>query len=332
MSRDLFRLYQLIWKRFAASRMAPARYETLQIRIQAADSYLFTAGSGRLDFDGYRKVYAEAEEEEKAAGYPVGSLEEGERLTLKKTDPEQHFTQPPAHYTEASLVKTLEELGIGRPSTYAPTITTLLARHYITKEKKNLYITELGDAVNNIMKSSFPEIDNVQFTAYMESMLDSVAEGKTQWKQIVRNFYPDLEREVMEAEQKLDKVSIEDEKTDIICEHCGRNMVIKYGPHGKFLACPGFPECRNTKPYFEKAGVKCPKCGQEIVLRRSKKGRRFYGCENPECDFVSWQKPSDIPCPQCGSYMVERGAKLVCANSSCGFSMAKETQQASSAS
>ena len=332
MSRDLFRLYQLIWKRFAASRMAPARYETLQIRIQAADSYLFTAGAGRLDFDGYRKVYAEAEEEEKAAGYPVGSLEEGERLTLKKTDPEQHFTQPPAHYTEASLVKTLEELGIGRPSTYAPTITTLLARHYITKEKKNLYITELGDAVNNIMKNSFPEIDNVQFTAYMESMLDSVAEGKTQWKQIVRNFYPDLEREVMEAEQKLDKVSIEDEKTDIICEHCGRNMVIKYGPHGKFLACPGFPECRNTKPYFEKAGVKCPKCGQEIVLRRSKKGRRFYGCENPECDFVSWQKPSDIPCPQCGSYMVERGAKLVCANSSCGFSMAKETQQASSAS
>jgi DNA topoisomerase-1 len=166
----------------------------------------------------------------------------------------------------------------------------------------------------------------------MESMLDSVAEGKTQWKQIVRNFYPDLDREVTEAEQRLDKVSIEDEKTDVICENCGRNMVIKYGPHGKFLACPGFPDCRNTKPYFEKAGVKCPRCGQEIVLRRSKKGRRFYGCENPECDFISWQKPSGISCPQCGSYMVERGAKLVCANSSCGFSMQKETREASSAS
>lgn len=325
LTRDQYRLYQLIWKRFAGSRMANAKYQTLQIRIQAEGSdgkdYIFTASSSRVEFDGYLAVYTDEDGEEKAGNSALGKLSEGEELSLNQIRREQHFTQPPAHFTEASLVRTLEELGIGRPSTYAPTITTLLARHYVTKEKKNLYVTELGDAVNNIMKTSFPEIDDVQFTANMESLLDTVAEGKINWKQIVRNFYPDLDREVKAAEENLDKVTIADEVSDVVCENCGRKMVVKYGPHGKFLACPGFPECRNTKPYYEKAGVKCPKCSGEIVIRRSRKGRRFYGCENPDCDFMSWSKPSEIKCPECGSYMVEKGTRLMCSNEQCGYTM-----------
>lgn len=327
LSRDQYRLYQLIWKRFVGSRMAPARYETQQIRIGAESrehevSYIFTASSSRVLFDGFLSVYREPDEE-KNERVSFGGLKEGDHPTLLDLEGEQHFTQPPAHYTEASLVHTLEELGIGRPSTYAPIITTLLARHYITKEKRSLYITELGTAVDEILKNSFPEIDNVQFTAYMESMLDSVADGRTDWKEILRNFYPDLDREVKEAEKNLSKVSIADEETDVICENCGRRMVIKYGPHGKFLACPGFPDCRNTKPYFEKAGAVCPKCGGEVVIRRSRKGRLFYGCANPECDFISWNKPSDTPCPECGSYMVEKGNRLLCSNAQCGYTMEK---------
>jgi len=325
LSRDQLRLYQLIWRRFTASRMADARMETMQVRLSGAcrggETYVFTASSSRILFEGYLNVYEDSEEETRRRNMLEGSLEAGTALTAKELSAEQHFTQPPAHYTEASLVRALEELGIGRPSTYAPTITTLLARHYVTKEKKNLYITELGEAVNQIMKTSFPEIDDVQFTAYMEEMLDSVAEGRIEWKEIVRNFYPDLDREVLEAEKSLEKVSIADEVTDVVCEMCGRNMVIKYGPHGKFLACPGFPECRNTKPYYEKAGVACPKCGSEVVIRRSRKGRRFYGCENPECDFISWQKPSSVRCPQCGGYMIEKGNRLLCADASCGYTM-----------
>ena len=323
LSRDQLRLYQLIWRRFTASRMAAAKFETLQVRIAAEgkEKALFTSSSSRILFDGYRAVYTEASEEKEKTVLD-GKLEEGMVLSAGEFDPQQHFTQPPAHYTEASLVRTLEEQGIGRPSTYAPTITTLLARHYVTKEQKSLYVTELGEAVNAIMKKSFPEIDNVQFTAYMESMLDSVAEGKTDWKEIVRNFYPDLDREVKIAEESLEKVSIADEETDVVCDQCGRKMVIKYGPHGKFLACPGFPECKNTKPYFEKAGVKCPKCGGEVIIRRSRKGRKFYGCENPDCDFISWQKPTEIRCPKCGSYMVEKGSRLLCSNESCGYAMA----------
>ena len=241
------------------------------------------------------------------------------KFTVEEYDPKQHFTQPPAHYTEASLVKTLEELGIGRPSTYSPTISTIIARRYITKENKNLYVTEIGEIVNNIMKESFPTIVDERFTANMESLLDGVAEGEMNWKMVISNFYPDLEREVMEAEQKLDKVSIEDEKTDIICEHCGRNMVIKYGPHGKFLACPGFPECKNTKPYFEKIGIECPKCGKDIVLKKTKKGRKYFGCiNNPECDYMVWQKPSKVKCEKCGDLLLEKGNKLVCPNEECG--------------
>ena len=253
---------------------------------------------------------------------------EGTPLTKESFDYKQHFTQPPAHYTEASLVKTLEELGIGRPSTYAPTISTIITRRYVAKENKNLYMTELGEVVNNIMKQSFASIVDVNFTAYMEGLLDMIAEGKVEWKSVISNFYPDLKEAVEKAEKELETVKIEDEVTDVVCEECGRNMVIKYGPHGKFLACPGFPECRNTKPYLEKIGVACPKCGKDIVLRKTKKGRRYYGCEdNPECDFMSWQKPSEEKCPKCGSYMVEKGNKLVCGNEQCGFVKNKEKDE-----
>ena len=316
LARDQLRLYQLIWKRFAASRMENARYETTQIYIGAA-GYTFTVSASRLVFEGFRAVYTDSDDEEKS-NVISGKISEDTPLTLTSLEPKQHFTQPPAHFTEASLVKTLEELGIGRPSTYAPTITTLLSRHYIMKEQRNLYMTELGEAVNQIMKKSFPGIVDVSFTANLESLLDAVGEGQMEWKEIVRNFYPDLDEAVKEAEKNLEKVSIADEETDVVCEECGRNMVIKYGPHGRFLACPGFPECRNTKPYLEKAGVNCPVCGAEVVIRRTKKGRRFYGCENPECDFMSWQKPSDRKCPVCGSYMIERGSKLLCSNEKCG--------------
>ena len=323
LSRDQFRLYQLIWKRFAASRMSPARYETTSVKI-GADEYIFTVSASKVVFDGFLSVYTD-EEDHKKGNVLNQSLEKGMKLSLKELKPEQHFTQPPAHYTEASLVKTMEELGIGRPSTYAPTITTIISRRYVSKEQKNLYVTELGEVVNNIMKQAFPSIVDVNFTATMEGLLDCVDAGTVQWKTVVRNFYPDLKHDVDEAEKELEKINIEDEVTDVICDNCGRNMVIKYGPHGRFLACPGFPECRNTKPYYEKIGVACPICGKDVVLKKTKKGRKYYGCEdNPECEFMSWQKPSEKKCPKCGSYMVEKGNKLVCSQETCGYVEPKE--------
>ncbi len=319
LTRDQFRLYQLIWKRFVASRMQPARYETTSVKI-GAGKYRFTVAASKLSFEGFRAVYVEAGEGKEESNVLLKGLDKESVLTKESFDSKQHFTQPPAHYTEAALVKTLEELGIGRPSTYAPTISTIINRRYVAKENKNLYLTEIGEVVNHMMKHSFPTIVDVNFTANMESLLDGVAEGKVKWKTIIENFYPDIEEAVERAEKELETVKIEDEVTDVICEQCGRNMVIKYGPHGKFLACPGFPECRNTKPYLEKAGVKCPVCGKDVVLRKTKKGRRYYGCEdNPECSFMSWQKPSDKKCPRCGSYMVEKGNKLSCSNEQCGY-------------
>ena len=319
LSRDQFRLYQLIWKRFVASRMMPAVYETTSVKI-AAGKYRFNVATSKIAFEGFRLIYTEAGEEKDEKGVLLKGLDENSELSLEQFDSKQHFTQPPAHYTEASLVKTLEEMGIGRPSTYAPTITLIINRRYVAKENKNLYMTELGEVVNNIMMQSFPSIVDVSFTANMESLLDGVAEGKVKWKTIIENFYPDLDAAVKKAEEELEEVKIEDEVTDVICEECGRNMVIKYGPHGKFLACPGFPECRNTKPYLEKIGVKCPMCGKDVVIRKTKKGRRYYGCENnPECEFMSWQKPSEKKCPQCGNYMVEKGNKLLCSNEQCGY-------------
>ncbi|MBO8464163.1 MAG: type I DNA topoisomerase [Firmicutes bacterium] len=318
LSRDLFRLYQLIYNRFLASRMKPALYETTTVKIKA-DKYYFNISASKLAFDGFMSVY-NIDNEKADSNILLKSIDENTKLTFEEFDTKQHFTQPPAHYTEALLVKTLEELGIGRPSTYAPTITTILARRYIVKENKNLYVTELGEAVNQMMKKAFPSIVDVNFTANLETLLDKVEEGTINWKTVVENFYPDLEEAVEVAQKELDTVTIEDEVTDVICDECGRNMVVKYGPHGKFLACPGFPECRNTKPHFEKIGVPCPKCGKEVVLKKTKKGRKYYGCENnPDCDFMSWQKPSEKKCPQCGSYMVEKGQKLVCADEKCGY-------------
>ena len=319
LTRDQFRLYQLIWKRFAASRMQPAKFESTSVKI-GAGAYQFSVSTSKVVFEGFRIAYVESDEEKMASNLLVKGLDQDSVLTKEALEEKQHFTQPPAHYTEAALVKTLEELGIGRPSTYAPTISTIIARRYVSKENKNLYLTELGEVVNNMMKQSFPSIVDVNFTANMEGLLDMVEEGKVEWKSVIRNFYPDLDEAVKVAEKELESVKIEDEVTDVICEECGRNMVIKYGPHGRFLACPGFPECRNTKPYLEKIGVPCPLCGKEIVLRKTKKGRKYYGCEdNPECEFMSWQKPSKEKCPECGGYMIEKGNKLVCADEKCGY-------------
>ena len=319
LSRDQFRLYQLIWRRFMASQMSSAEYETTTVRVGAGD-YVFSLATSKRIFDGFMSVYVSADDEEEDKNAVTESLNEESVLTLKEFQEKQHFTQPPAHFTEASLVHTLEELGIGRPSTYSPTITVLLKRRYIGKEGRSIFVTELGDVVNDIMKESFPTIVDESFTANMESLLDGVEEGEVDWKSIVRNFYPDLEESVKIAEEQLQKVEISDEVTDVICENCGRHMVIKYGPHGKFLACPGFPDCRNPKPYLEKIGVSCPKCGKDIVVRKTKKGRRFYGCEDyPECDFMSWPRPVADKCPKCGGYMVQKGNRIVCANEQCGY-------------
>ena len=325
LSRDAFRLYQLIWKRFTASRMKSAIYETTSIKVAAGD-YIFTMSGSKVVFDGFMAVYTEDDEKEEGSSL-LSKLSLGDELKLKELKESQHFTQPPAHYTEASLVKALEEQGIGRPSTYAPTITTILGRRYIVKEQKNLYVTEIGKIVDDIMVKEFPTIVDKTFTANMEAMLDAIGDGNLKWKSVIENFYPDLEEAVKKAEKELESVTIADEVTDVICENCGRNMVIKYGPHGKFLACPGFPDCKNTKPYLEKIGVPCPLCGKEVVIRKTKKGRIYYGCEaNPECDFMSWNRPSTKKCQKCGSYMVEKGNKLLCSSTTCGYSEIKDTK------
>lgn len=270
LSRDQFRLYQLIWKRFAASRMASAVYETTNVKI-GAGKYRFGVAASKVSFEGFMSVYTSEDDEKDTNNVLLKGIDEDTKLTLDTFDEKQHFTQPPAHYTEASLVKTLEELGIGRPSTYSPTITTLLGRRYIVKEAKNLYVTELGEVVNQIMKESFPSIVDEHFTANMESLLDSIGEGAVNWKTVVRNFYPDLEAAVEVAEKELQKVKIEDEVTDVVCDQCGRNMVVKYGPHGKFLACPGFPECRNTKPYLEKSACHVRSAEKTLSSARRRK-------------------------------------------------------------
>ena len=314
LNRDQFRLYQLIWKRFIASQMAAAKYETTSVKIDS-DKYRFTASSSKVVFQGYLNVY-QTDEDKVDKKTLSKNIVKGAAMKVDNLEKKQHFTQPPAHFTEASLVKTLEELGIGRPSTYAPTISTIINRHYVAKEQKQLYVTELGEVVNSIMKKSFPSIVDVNFTANMEALLDGVEEGKVNWKTVISNFYPDLDEAVKKAEKELQEVQIQDEVSD----DCGRHMVIKYGPHGRFLACPGFPECRNTKPYYEKIGVACPKCGKDIVLKKTKKGRKYYGCiDNPECDFMVWQRPSNVKCERCGSLMLYKGNKLVCSNESCGF-------------
>lgn len=320
LSKDQYRLYKLIWERFVASQMSPALYDTLSVKLTAGE-YSFRASGSRLRFSGFLEVYSKGEEEDEKA---MPQLTEGDCLQAEQLLPEQHFTQPPARYTDASLIKTLEEIGVGRPSTYAPTLTTIQARHYVTKEAKNLFPTELGELVDDIMKGYFPDIVDIDFTAHMEERLDDVEMGKEEWKQIIRDFYPDFKESVENAAEKLEKVEIKDEESDVICEKCGRNMVIKYGRYGKFLACPGFPECQNAKPYFEEAGVNCPECGGKVLIKKTKKGRVYYGCEhNPDaCSFMSWNKPTGEKCPKCGAFLVEKGRKnpkIVCSNEKCGF-------------
>lgn len=325
LSKDQYKLYKLIWERFVASQMAPAIYDTLSVKIKC--NYQFRTGGSVLKFEGFLKVYNYSKEETEK----IVKLEKGQKLQQKEIKPLQHFTQPPARFTDASLVKTLEEIGVGRPSTYAPTLTTIQARNYVTKEGKNLYPTELGEIVNDIMKSYFADIVDINFTATMEDKLDEVEEGKGEWKQIIREFYPPFHKEVLDATEKLEKITIQDEVTDIICEKCGRNMVIKYGRYGKFLACPGFPDCHNAKPFYENANVNCPECGGKVLIKKTKKGRKYFGCENhPECNFMSWNKPTGEKCPRCGNFMEEKGkknTKIVCSNIQCGYVEEKEEKE-----
>ena len=328
LSKDQYRLYKLIWERFVASQMSPAVYDTLSVKLSAGD-YTFRASGSRLRFSGFLEAYSKGEEEDEKV---IPKLTQGDILQAEQLLPEQHFTQPPARYTDASLIKTLEEIGVGRPSTYAPTLTTIQARHYVTKEAKNLFPTELGEMVDEIMKTYFPDIVDIDFTANMEKRLDDVEMGKEEWKQIIRDFYPDFKKSVENAAEKLEKIEIKDEETDIICEKCGRNMVIKYGRYGKFLACPGFPECQNAKPYFEEAGVNCPECGGKVLIKKTKKGRIYYGCEHngDGCDFMSWNKPTGEKCPECGAFLEEKGRKnpkIVGSNEKCGYMKEKPAEE-----
>lgn len=328
LSKDQYRLYKLIWERFVASQMSPAVYDTLSVKLSAGD-YTFRASGSRLRFSGFLEAYSKGEEEDEKV---IPKLTQGDILQAEQLLPEQHFTQPPARYTDASLIKTLEEIGVGRPSTYAPTLTTIQARHYVTKEAKNLFPTELGEMVDEIMKTYFPDIVDIDFTANMEKRLDDVEMGKEEWKQIIRDFYPDFKKSVENAAEKLEKIEIKDEETDIVCEKCGRNMVIKYGRYGKFLACPGFPECQNAKPYFEEAGVNCPECGGKVLIKKTKRGRIHYGCEHngDGCDFMSWNKPTGEKCPECGAFLEEKGRKnpkIVCSNEKCGYMKEKPTEE-----
>lgn len=328
LSKDQYRLYKLIWERFVASQMSPAVYDTLSVKLAAGD-YTFRASGSRLRFSGFLEAYSKGEEEDEKV---IPKLTQGDILQAEQLLSEQHFTQPPARYTDASLIKTLEEIGVGRPSTYAPTLTTIQARHYVTKEAKNLFPTELGEMVDEIMKTYFPDIVDIDFTANMEKRLDDVEMGKEEWKQIIRDFYPDFKKSVENAAEKLEKIEIKDEETDIVCEKCGRNMVIKYGRYGKFLACPGFPECQNAKPYFEEAGVNCPECGGKVLIKKTKKGRIYYGCEHngDGCDFMSWNKPTGEKCPECGAFLEEKGRKnpkIVCSNEKCGYMKEKPAEE-----
>ncbi len=320
-SRDQFRLYQLIYNRFLASRMSNTVYETKTVSLEA-NGHTFKSSSSKVVFEGFKAVYSLDEDKEESNR--LSGINENDTFKLNELVEKQHFTQPPAHYTESLLVKTMEELGIGRPSTYAPTISTIINRRYVVKENKNLYVTELGEAVNTMMEKAFPAIVDTEFTANIESLLDKIEAGVIDWKVVIRNFYPDLDASVQNAKNELEHIKIEDEISEVQCELCGRMMVVKYGPHGKFLACPGFPECKNTKPHFEKIGVACPLCNGEVVLRKTKKGRKYYGCiKAPECNFMSWAKPTDKKCPECGTYLVEKGNKLLCAKEGCGYTCSK---------
>ncbi|OQB12225.1 MAG: DNA topoisomerase 1 [Firmicutes bacterium ADurb.Bin193] len=320
---ELYRLYKLIWERFVASQMQSAVFDTTTADIEAA-GYIFRATGSKVKFQGFMKVYVEGNDETEEAEGVIPSLNQGEVLNLKKLEEKQHFTSPPPRYTEAMLIKAMEEDGIGRPSTYAPTITTILARGYVAREGKTLYPTELGFIVTDIMTEHFRDIVDIEFTANMEQRLDSIEDGKVRWVSVVRDFYEPFESTLKTAENLIGNIEIQDEVSDVVCEKCGRNMVYKMGRYGKFLACPGFPECRNTKALMQEAGVSCPLCGAKVLVKKSKKGKAYYGCEkNPTCKFMSWDMPTDNKCPQCGKILFKKsgrfGEKLYCADKDCGY-------------
>ena len=324
LTKDQFLLYKLIWERFTSSQMAPAIYDTISIRIKAGE-YIFVVSGSTLKFPGFMLLYTEgSDEESEREENHIPDLRKGQTLELLKLVPEQHFTQPPPRYTEAMLVKALEEKGIGRPSTYAPTIDIIQKRGYVEKERGRFKPTELGEIVVQILQEFFREIVDIDFTAEMEEQLDKIESGHQNRQEVLKSFYSTFDKQVKTAEQELEKVKIEDEVSEEKCELCGRNMVIKRGRYGKFLACPGFPECKNTKPIVTEIGVSCPDCGNPLVVRRTKRGRIFYGCSDyPDCKFVSWNKPSGKSCPQCGSFMVIKNSKgkeyEVCSNKECGY-------------
>jgi len=325
LNRDQLRLYRLIWERFVASQMAPAVFDTLTVDIEGGGG-VFRATGSTVKFPGFMAVYTEARDDEASeAEEALPPLEEGQRLKCLRVDPHQHFTQPPPRYSEAMLVKTLEELGIGRPSTYVQIIDTIQRRGYVTVKEKRFVPTELGKIIVDLLKEYFPDIVDVEFTANMEEKLDRIEEGAVGWRQVVGEFYAPFERALENALKEIEEVTIEDEPTDEVCEVCGRNMVIKWGRYGKFLACPGFPECKNTKPLLSEIGVACPDCGKPLVERRSRRGKVFYGCSGyPECSFTSWQRPVAQRCPRCGGLMtrVERRGKEpehVCLDKECGY-------------
>lgn len=330
LKRDQLRLYTLIYNRFMASQMKPALYETLTVNISAGE-YTFRASGSRKIFPGYTALYMEGNDEGKEEkDIMLPDLEEGEKLELKEYKSEQKFTQPPARYTEASLVRALEDMGIGRPSTYAPTISTIISRGYVVRDARILYPTDLGFIVNDLMDKYFPKIMEYKFTAAMEEKLDKIEEGEVNWRDLLNEFYPSFADYLSHAEQDIGKIEIKDEESDVVCEKCGANMVIKTGRYGKFLACPNFPKCRNTKPIVEEINIPCPKCSAQIVVRKSKRGRKFYGCSNyPECDFVSWDMPIKDPCPKCGALMTEKssranGKTVQCTNKECGYTKGKK--------
>ena len=321
-SADLYKLYKLVWERFIASQMSNAVYKTLAAEFVAA-GYTFRASERVLEFAGYRAVYVDgSDESEKKDLKHLPNLKEGDILTVSEILDEQHFTEPPARYTEASLIKTMEENGIGRPSTYAPTISTILGRDYVKREKRMLKPTELGTVVTDMLKENFEDIVDVDFTANMETRLDNIEEGTLGWQTVIDEFYKPFKKVLEKAEKDIEKIKIKDEESDEVCEKCGRKMVIKLGRFGKFLACPGFPECRNAKPILQDTGVKCPKCDGRIVARKSQKGKKYFSCENaPKCDFILWDEPVKTPCPECGSVMtrkyIKKGSVTRCSNPEC---------------
>lgn len=321
LTNEQYKLYKLIWERFMASQMTPAVFTTLSIDITAND-YLFKSSGSQIKFPGFMTLYTETTEEENQSEKDIilPNLEEKQQLSEKELLPSQHFTEPPARYSEASLVKALEEKGIGRPSTYAPTITTIITRGYIEREKKILYPTELGTIVEHLLEENFKDIMDVTFTASMEDKLDSIEEGKVKWKDVIKDFYGPFSITLKEAEEKIGKVELTYEESDVKCEKCGRMMVIKQGKYGKFLACPGFPECRNAKPIVEETPYECPICRGKILIKKTRRGKKYYACENSKsCNFMIWDTPTDEKCPKCKNFMYKKGKKLICSNQDCKY-------------